>query len=99
MLRHVVVFKFKGSVDEKQIDSIVEAFRALQQTVPKILSIDFGVNNSTENFNKGLTHAFIVTFNNEVDRNAYLIDPTHEKFKLMADPFVADIFVVDFTVD
>jgi len=95
-LRHVVVFKFKDSATPKQIDSIVEAFRALPRKIPQVVSIESGTNNSPENLNKGLTHAFLVTFANQANRDAYLIHPEHEKFKKLALPLVADVFVVDF---
>lgn len=95
-LRHVVVFKFKDTVKEEQINSVVAAFRALKEKIPQVISIESGTNNSPEHLNKGLTHAFLVSFASEKDRDAYLVNPDHEKFKKLVSPLVTDVFVVDF---
>jgi Stress responsive A/B Barrel Domain len=95
-LRHMVAFKFKDSATPKQVDSIIKAFRALPRKIPQVMSIESGTNNSPENLNKGLTHAFLVTFANQANRDVYLVHPEHVKFKKLALPLVADVFVIDF---
>jgi hypothetical protein len=54
------------------------------------------MNNSPEKHNKGTTHGFILTFNNEKDRDAYLVHPDHKKFGELVGPLLADVFVIDF---
>jgi hypothetical protein len=95
-LRHVVVFKFKDTATQKQIESLVEALCALKEKIPQVISIESGTNNSPEHLNKGLTHAFLLTFASEKDRDIYLTHPDHLKFKKLALPLVADVFVIDF---
>jgi hypothetical protein len=95
-LRHVVAFKFKESASLEQIKQVEEAFHALKSKISQIVSIESGTNISTEKFDKGFTHAFIVTFKSEKDRDAYLVHPEHKKFVEFALPWVADVFVIDF---
>ena len=95
-LRHVVAFKFKDTATPDQIRQVEDAFRALKKKIPQIVSIEWGTNVSTEKFDKGFTHCFIVTFKNEKDRDAYLVHPEHKKFVDLALPSVADVFVLDF---
>jgi hypothetical protein len=96
-MRHFVAFSFKESTSPAQIDSVVKAFLELRKTVPEVQSIEAGPNNSPEHLNKGLTHAFLVTFASEKDRDTYLTHPEHEKFKKFALPFVSDALVIDFS--
>jgi len=96
-LRHFVAFAFKESTTPEQIDSVVKAFLELRKTIPEVQSIEAGPNNSPEHLNKGLSHAFLVTFASEKDRDTYLTHPEHEKFKKFALPFVSDALVIDFS--
>jgi Stress responsive A/B Barrel Domain len=95
-LRHFVAFEFKSTTSAADVDKVIASFRELQKTVPQVQSIESGVNISPEHLNKGLTHAFFVTFANEKDRDIYLTHPEHEKFKVLIKPLVADVLVMDF---
>jgi hypothetical protein len=95
-LRHVVAFKFKDTATPDQIKEVEQAFHALKGKIHEVVSIEWGTNVSTENRDKGFTHCFIVTFNNEKDRDAYLVHPEHKKFVDMALPVIGDVFVLDF---
>jgi hypothetical protein len=95
---HVVAFKYKESVTEAQKQEIQDAFAALKKSIPQILSLDYGKNISPEGFNQGFTHAWVLTFANEKDRDAYLVHPEHKKFGKMLGGKLAEkgVFVVDF---
>jgi hypothetical protein len=95
-LRHFVAFGFKSTATPADIDKVIASFRELGKTVPQVQSIESGVNVSPEHLNKGLTHAFFVTFANEKDRDIYLTHPEHEKFKILIKPLIADVLVMDF---
>jgi hypothetical protein len=95
-LRHVVAVKFKDTASREDIQKAVDAFRDLKNKIPTILSLEWGTNNSPENKNKGCTHAFILTFKSEKDRNDYLVAPAHKEFGKIAGPFFDDVFVFDF---
>ena len=93
---HVVVFKFKDSVSQQQINKVCRDFRSLRKKVPEILSYKAGVNNSPEGLNKGFTHCFILTFKDAKARDTYLPHPAHKAFGASLKDLIADVFVVDF---
>ncbi|KAL1612431.1 hypothetical protein SLS60_000658 [Paraconiothyrium brasiliense] len=64
---------------------------------PYIKSIIGGKDNSPEGLQEGLSHAFIVQFASNEDRDYYVNqDPTHDAFKKAAGPFIEQAVVVDF---
>ncbi len=95
-LQHVVCFKFKSSASPESIKKVEEAFRALKQKIPQIQGLDWGTNNSPEKLNKGFTHCFVLSFNTEKDRDAYLEHPEHKAFGKSLGPVLEDVFVIDF---
>jgi len=95
-LLHVVSFKFKDTASAADIEKVEKAFRALKDQIPLIKKLVWGKNNSPEGLNKGCTHAWVLTFTSEADRDAYLIHPDHKKFGGLVGPLLADVFVVDF---
>ena len=96
VLRHVVLFKFKDGVSEEKIGEIEDAFAALPSKISQIADYEWGINNSPEGLNKGLTHCFFVTFNSEADREAYLPHPDHQAFVQLLGPSLEDVTVVDY---
>jgi hypothetical protein len=95
-LYHVVAFKFKEGTTRERIKQVEDAFRDLQKKIKEIKAYDWGTNISPENRNKGCTHGFILTFNNEKDRDIYLNHPAHKEFGKLAGPVLDDVFVIDF---
>jgi 16S rRNA C1402 N4-methylase RsmH len=95
-LQHVVAFKFKDGTGKEEIKRVEDAFRALKTKIPQVQKLAWGLNNSPEGLNKGCTHAWILTFNSEEDRNAYLVHPDHKQFGALVKPLLADVFVFDF---
>ncbi len=96
-LQHVVLFKFKPETTPTKVAEIVAAFEALPKRIKEIKGFQWGTNNSPETHAHGLTHAFIVTFDSEKDRDAYLPHPAHKEFGTLVGPWLADLTVVDFT--
>lgn len=95
-LRHVVVFKFKESATDKDIEKVEKAFAALPKKIPVIKEFEWGTNNSPEMLDKGFTHCFLVTFASEDDRAAYLPHPAHQKFVSLLKPHLEEAFVIDY---
>lgn len=95
-LRHVVAFKFKETASAADIAKVEEAFKGLKTKISQISKLEYGLNNSPEKHNKGCTHAWILTFKSEKDRDEYLVHPDHKEFGKLVGPFLADVFVVDF---
>ena len=95
-LMHVVSFKFKASATKPQIDSVVAAFGALRTKIPTIREFSWGTNVSPEKLNKGFTHAFVLRFGSDADRDAYLVHPDHVAFGRLLTPILDDVFVIDY---
>ena len=95
-IRHVVCFKFKEDADPGKIRKVEREFSALKGKISGIRSLEWGKNNSPEGLNKGFTHCFIVTFENEKARTAYLPHPDHQAFVAILKPILEDVFVIDF---
>lgn len=96
VLRHVVLFKFKDDVSDKQVQEVVDAFAALPKKVDSIIGFEHGTDVSVEGKSKGLTHGFVVTFRNEKGRDKYLPHPAHQEFVKLVGPRLADVLVFDY---
>lgn len=96
ILRHVVLFKFKDQSTEADVKRIEQAFRELPGKISQIKAFEFGVNNSPEKLNQGLTHCFLLSFHSEKDRDAYLVHPAHKAFTDIAGPHIDKVTVVDY---
>jgi lysophospholipase L1-like esterase len=96
LLRHVVLFKFKQTSTEADVETIVKAFAALPGRIKEIQDFEWGTDNSPEGLQQGLTHCFFVTFASEADRDAYLPHPAHKEFVDLVGPHVEKVTVVDY---
>ncbi len=99
MLRHVVMFEFKESSSEADVQKVVDAFRALPKKIPQIADFEYGTNNSPEGLNDGLTHAFLVSFKTEKDREIYLPHEAHKAFVEVLKPHLKKVVVIDYWAD
>ena len=95
VIRHIVLFQFKESVPQSEVDAITTAFNQLPEKIDVITSLESGTNVSPENLTQGYTHAFIVSFANETDRDAYLPHPAHKAFVKMIDGKLEQVLVFD----
>lgn len=95
-LKHVVSFKFKDDASPADIQKVVDAFGELPKKIKEIRSYEWGTNNSPEHLNKGFTHCFILSFDNDADRKVYLEHPDHKAFGKLLGPILADVSVIDF---
>ena len=96
LLRHVVLFNFNDSASDSMVTVMEDAFAALPDEIEEIAGFEWGTNNSPEGLNKGLTHCFLVTFESEAGRAAYLPHPAHQAFVKLIGPYVEDVTVVDY---
>lgn len=98
LLRHVVLFKFKDEIGEEQLKVMTDSFKALEEYIDCVISIEWGEDISPEGLSKGYTHCFIVTFGSEADRDMYLTHPKHLSFVNSIESQLGDACVVDFWV-
>jgi hypothetical protein len=92
----MVLVKFKPGVSEAKAAEVMEMIGALRAVIPGITGFEWGRNNSPEGWNKGLTHAFLMTFESAKHRDVYLPHPEHEKVKTAALQHVEDACILDF---
>ena len=96
LLRHVVMFQFKPTSSEEDIQTVVAAFQKLPEQIPQIVGFEFGTNNSPEGLDNGFTHCFLLSFANEADRAVYLPHPAHAAFGKVLKPHLERVLVVDY---
>lgn len=95
-LRHIVLLKFKETATQADIYKVEQTFAKLPSQIEQIKEFEWGLNNSPENLNKGYTHGFFLTFDNEKDRDLYLPHPDHKAFTKVLEPILDDVLVVDY---
>lgn len=98
LLRHVVLFKFKDTSSAQEVKVVEDAFVALKGKIKLIKDFEWGINNSPENLNQGLTHCFFASFASEKDRDDYLIHPDHKAFVEILLPHLDKVTVIDYWV-
>lgn len=96
LLRHVVLFKFKGGTSPADIRRIENAFCALPSRIDAIYDFEWGTDVSVEDHQKGFTHCFVVTFRSEADRAKYIPHPAHKEFGELLGPHLDDVLVIDY---
>ena len=100
VLRHVVMFKFTSSATPAIVKDIENTFKALPLKIPSVKGFEWGTNNSPEGFNEGLTHCFVVSFDDEKGRQAYWDNPAHNDFvNNHLKPYMEKVLVVDYFVN
>lgn len=97
-MRHIVIFKYKPTATDDQIEKVTSALGDLKDKIPGIVDFEHGVNDSPENKNNGFTHVYLFTFEDAEARDTYLPHPEHQKFGEMLGEMevVEDVFVVDY---
>ena len=96
LLRHVVIFKFKDTSSPEDVQKVADTFYALKGRVPEIVAMEWGINNSPENFNQGFTHCFVLSYRSEKDLANYQENPAHKAFQEVLKPHMEKVFVVDY---
>jgi len=96
-LRHVVMFQFKEGTTPEQVKAIEDKFRSLPARIPEIKQFEYGkAVIGDRGMNDGLTHCFLVTFDDAAGRKVYLPHPAHKEFVDLVGPSVEKVRVVDY---
>jgi hypothetical protein len=96
MLQHIALARFKAGVGDDRIRHCFEEIGRLKELVPGLVDYSWGANHSPEGLSQGFTHAFVMTFQNVAARDAYLMDPAHEKAKQLILQIVEAAVVIDY---
>lgn len=95
-LQHAVFFKFKDDASREDVQKVEDAFAALPSKIDGIAAFEWSTNNSPEKHDAGFTHCFLVTFDSEEGREAYLPHPEHLAFVEVLQPVLDKVRVLDF---
>jgi hypothetical protein len=98
MIRHIVLLKFTEEATAERRDALCAAFAELPSQIAEIRSLEWGLNVSPEALDKGFRHCFMLTFDDEAARDAYLPHPVHQAFVRELKPWLADVLVVDYAL-
>ena len=96
VLRHAVFFKFKDGASKEDVKGVVDAFRALPAKIEEIRGFELGESLPKSERNDGLTHCFLLTFDDEAGRGVYLPHPAHKEFGNVLRPHLEKVFVIDY---
>lgn len=94
---HIVILKFKQEV-ESEVQSIFKMLQALldEKKIPGLSSFSGGKYSSPEGLNKGFTHAFTMTFDDELSRDNYFPHEDHVRIKDLILPIADDVVAFDY---
>jgi hypothetical protein len=97
-MKHIVLFRFTPAATEEQIRQVTDAFRALKDKIPGIVSFEHGPNTSHEGKNLGFNYVYVLTFEDASARYTYLPHPAHTGFGEFLGQInvVEDVFVIDY---
>jgi hypothetical protein len=99
VLRHIVMYKFKDSTTPEQVQQVVDAFAQLPKKIHAVIGFEHGTNVSKEGKSEGFTHVFVVTFKDEVGREAYLKHPAHDAYVQVVKDKREKVVVLDYWAD
>lgn len=95
-LRHVVLMTFAPDVPQARIAQHMQGFANMASHISGISAVETGLNISSECLDHGYTHAAMLSFLDSVDRDTYLLHPTHGIFAQSLRVDLNDILVCDF---
>ena len=97
MIRHILLIRFKPDASSASILEVKNAFLSIPSKISGLDSVEWGVNDSPEQKNKGYTHCVFMTFTDNKTRESYLVHPAHLDLKTIFRPTLEDIIVFDYT--
>ena len=103
MIRHCVFIRFLPNVTDDVVTGLMREIADLGGHLPGIVKMHFGANVSPEaGMDKGFSRGFMIDFESESDRDAYLIDDGHQavgtKLVAAAVDGIEGIFVYDIEI-
>lgn len=96
MIQHNVFFRWKSSMTRELEAKAFADFRAMVTTIPGIVSVSVGHQNSPENLGKGYQVGLSVVFTDAAARDAYLPHPAHVAAVAPIRPHIEDVCVLDY---
>lgn len=94
MITHIAIYKFKDSVTEEEIDSVLLEVKSLKDKVDGLDNILVGKNYNK--WNEGYTHAIVVLAESQDALDAYRAHPDHAKVAEILDKMEDKGIGIDF---
>ncbi len=87
MIRHIVLIKFKPTLDAAGITDLFDELHQIEGKVPGLIAITSGRSESPEQMERGYMHGFIADFTGWDGLQAYQDHPDHQQLgaKLVAN--------------
>lgn len=98
MIKHVVLFSYNDDVSDDSKNHIASRFLNLKNRMELVKHIECGLNNSPENLTHGYYHIFVLHFDNQKDRDSYLVHSEHKEFSKFAKSSLKNVLVFDYKV-
>ena len=77
MLHHIVLFEPRPESTREEWDRLRDEMLKLPCHIAGIRSVSWGMNASPEGLGQGYEHGFVMVFEDEAARDAYLPHPAH----------------------
>ena len=96
--RHVILLRLHPGAHDEQILVLTTVLRELATTIEGIVAFEYGMNNSHEGKNRGMTHVVMFTFASAEARDTYLLHPDHRKAAAQIGELgiIEDLLVIDY---
>jgi hypothetical protein len=98
VILHVVLIRPRAASDDRAFSALDRALAALPSKIAGIVDYRFGVNASPEGMDRGYDHGFVMTFESEAARDAYLPHPEHREIHPLVDAVAAEVLVFDLAI-
>ncbi|MEO9650086.1 MAG: Dabb family protein [Roseobacter sp.] len=102
MIRHIVLIKFKPTLNDVEISTLFDELYEIKKKLPGVLGITSGKSESPEMMERGYMHGFVVDFVDWDGLQAYQEHPDHKALgaKLVSNAVagIDDILVFDLPV-
>lgn len=96
MIQHNVFFQWKPSITPAIEQAAFADFRAMTTTIPGVVSVSVGHQNSPEGLGKKFQVGLSVVFTDRAARDAYLPHPAHVAAVAPIRAHIEDVCVLDY---
>ena len=99
LVKHVLMARLREGASAELFLTFIAAFRELAGKIEGIVGFEYGLNNSPEGRNRGLTHVVTLTFASAAARDAYLPHTLHQQFADWVGQLdlIEELLVFDYT--
>jgi hypothetical protein len=97
-IEHLVFFKFKEGIKDKDKQELVKGFRSLEGNIPGLESLSVGLNTTVEQEFADYQFGMRMLFENREMLAAYQLHPNHLEAVQLVGDLVDGVAVVDFEI-